>query len=314
MAFFFLVCPDADLLLETARSLVPNDSPLQSFWAETPLPERYWQALTVLPFGVPGCGVLLRHAELALAEDWERLDRLLRRGRAGIVPLFALEGEWDKKRPHLPKAVTGSKCFAAAKKRQWIWESPGLDARAALAVAEQELQRSGKTLSPEARRLLEKRLPGRLAAIRTEMAKVALAAGDSPQVTPQHLEVLVGEDHWDVFALIQAALTPAKRLALWRQLRHDPQMASGDSVFLVLALLRREARILWSLARGETPADKVPAWALNAKQGLAKCLGPASIAHIFSLLAEAETAIKSGRSSPAQALEWLLHHISQLQP
>jgi DNA polymerase-3 subunit delta len=317
MAFTFLICPDAELILEEARKRLAPGFSLRSFWGDEPLPDRFWQQLTIPPLGEAGCGVLLRQAHLAPAEVWSRLDALLRQGRPGIHPFFALEvdWEWSKKErslaPKIPQVVRKAKCFAAATQRGWVWSHPGLSRAQAEERARAILAAAGKAIAPEARRLLQEHLPLSAAAIAAEMDKVLLAAGDSPTITPEHLQSLTGAPTWDVFALMQAALNPARAEELWRQLRHDPQMASGEATFGVLALVRREARILWLLTRGEDPGVRLPAAVLKAKQALAQRLGPSGTARLFLRVAEAETAIKSGRLRPAQALEHLLDATSQ---
>lgn len=317
MAFTFLVCPDAELVLQEARQRLAPGFCLRTFWGDEPLPDRYWQQLTIPPLGEAGCGVLLRLAHLAPAEVWSRLDTLLRQGRPGIHPFFALEVEWEWSKkdrslaPKLPQVVRKAKCFAAATQRGWVWSHPGLNHAQAEERARDILAAAGKTISPEARRLLQEHLPLNAAAIDSEMDKVLLAAGNVPNITPEHLATLTQVPSWDVFALIQAALHPGKLHGLWQQLRQDPQMISGEATFGVLALVRREARILWHLARGEDPGVRLPATTLKAKQAVAQRLGLAGTARIFLHVAEAETAIKSGRLRPAQALEHLLDATSQ---
>jgi DNA polymerase-3 subunit delta len=303
MAFTFLVCPDSQLLLERAQEILPEGFRLLSFWGDEPIPERYWTCLTVPPLDEPGWGVLLRRANHAGAEVWKRLDSLLRHGRHGIHALFALEMEWERSKPNIPKPISGSKCWAAAQQRGWVWQTPGLSRSEALNRAIHQAHAAGKTISPATRSILHDHLPLKAAALGHEMEKVLLAAQDESIILPQHLEALTEVATWDTFSLLHNAFSPAKTQALWEQLRTDPAMTSGEATFLILTLLRREARILWQLAHGEHPQARMPAAVLQAKEALARRLGKPGIARIIETVAEAEASIKTGKLRPNHALE-----------
>ena len=74
-------------------------------------------------------------------------------------------------------------------------------------------------------------------------------------------------------------------------------------LFPLLSLLAREFRQLWQACAGEKvrfhPSEA------NAKQQLARRLGPAALARCLGMIMDAELAIKSGRCTPEQSLDKL---------
>ena len=77
----------------------------------------------------------------------------------------------------------------------------------------------------------------------------------------------------------------------------------GRPALPLLSLLAREFRQLWQACAGEKvrfhPSEA------NAKQQLARRLGPAALARCLGMIMDAELAIKSGRCTPEQSLDKL---------
>ena len=93
---------------------------------------------------------------------------------------------------------------------------------------------------------------------------------------------------------------------MWKSILEE-QAKGEEPLFYLLAMLQREARQLWQLAAGETvrlnPSDQ------QAKEQTASRLG---LARLWDAMHTAELSVKSGRRSPAQALDALMGDLTLL--
>ena len=99
-------------------------------------------------------------------------------------------------------------------------------------------------------------------------------------------------------------------LQVWRKIV-SAQAAGEGLLFQFLAMLAREARIMWQLLHGEQ-APRLPQFVIQRKTSLARTLGPARLAGIWELALEAELSVKQGEASEAQAIELLVSSLSRL--
>ena len=132
--FFFCICPDAALLREyverellsplTSASSLPPD--VQTFWADEGLDRRFWDALTLLGMDGRSRALVVRGAQQLPADVWKKLSSALGTPRSGVLPVFCLEGPWEKGQPKLPAHVAKLRCLAFAESRKWVWRSAGI--------------------------------------------------------------------------------------------------------------------------------------------------------------------------------------------
>ena len=119
--FFFCICPDAALLREYVEGeLVAScrgDMPdVQVFWSDEGLDRRFWDKLTLIGMDGRARVLVVRGAEQLPAETWKRLSAALGTPRSGVLPVFCLEGAWEKGQPKLPAHIAKLKCLAFADK------------------------------------------------------------------------------------------------------------------------------------------------------------------------------------------------------
>mgnify|MGYP003585114951 FL=1 len=311
--FSFLVCADPELVRDrTAELLEGRGFASRVFWGDEELSDRYWQTLTVPSMMGPPNAVVLRRAQEQADEFWARLEPLLAMARPSVWPIFCLEGEWDKGKPRTPKAVTKGKFWAAAHKRGWVWEHPGLTRANIGQEIDRFAARHGLTFAPGVKKTLAESLPLATIALRGELEKILLLAGDAKTILPEHLAVLDTEDPFDLFSFLRSLQSPQGRRQAWDRLMNDPAMASGDMVFPVSSLMLREARMLWHLLHGEDGKVQLYPSLKAEKTGLAKRMGPKRISRFWDLVLKADTDIKTGRLKPAQAMENLVKDAARL--
>lgn len=305
--YSILVCADPELIRDRVAELLAGQSFVaRTFWGDEDLPDRYWQTLTVPSMMGPPNAVVLRRAEGRDEEFWSRLDPVLAMARPSIWPMFCFEAEWSRGKPGPPKVATTRRFWAAAQKRGWIWEHPGLTRTNIGQELDRFASRHGLTFAPGVKKKLAESLPLTAIALRGELAKIRLLAGDEQIIRPGHLGALDVLAPFDIFAFLRQMQTSQGRTQAWDRLLNDPAMASGDMLFPVVALLVREARILWQLAHGDDGKVQLHPGIKSDKKRLAERLGPARIARFWDLALRADTDIKTGRLRPAQAMEILI--------
>jgi DNA polymerase-3 subunit delta len=305
--FYFCVCPDGMLAREHVRSLLAGpagagEKPEERvFWADEGLDGRFWEALTMPSFGRRPEALLLRGAHGLPADAWKKLSAALAAPRPDVLPVFFLESAWEKGRAKLPAHLAKARCLAFAEQRSWVWRNPGLDARALRPYLAQKAGEMGLTLRNGVLERLGEISPPDAAAASRLLEQLALAAPDgivdealTGQMAGHTPEVIL-------FDFIRH-LQNGNAFQVWKTL-----LGAGDGgeslLFPLLALLTREARILWQILAGENVW--LPQQIAGAKRSLAARLGCAGVAEIFRAALEAEQSVKSGRKQAAQAMEEL---------
>ena len=311
--FSFLVCADPELIRDRVEELLEGRGfAARVFWGDEDLTDRYWQTLTVPSMMGPPNAVILRRAQEQPDEFWGRIEPLLAMARPSVWPIFCLESEWDKGKPKTAKAVTKGKYWAAAQKRGWIWEHPGLTRSNIGQELDRFAARHGLAFAPGVKKTLAESLPLATIALRNELEKILLLAGGAKTIQPEHLTVLGSDDPFDLFSFLRSLQSPQGRRQAWDRLMNDPAMASGDMVFPVSSLMLREARMLWQLLHGEDGKVQLYPSLKAEKANLAKRLGPVRISRFWDLVLKADTDIKTGRLKPAQVMENLVKDAARL--
>jgi DNA polymerase-3 subunit delta len=311
--FSFLVCSDPELLKDRIGELLEGQGfAVRTFWGDEELPDRYWQTLTIPSMMGPPNAVVLRRAQDQDEEFWSRMEPLLAMARPSVWPMFCLEGEWKSGKSNTPKTITKYKCWPAAQKRGWIWEHPGLSRTTTGQELDRFASRYGLVFAPGVKKTLAESLPLSTIALRGELEKILLLAGEEKTIQPAHLTALNVEEAFDIFSFLRSLQTPAGRRNAWDRLLNDPAMSGGDMVFPVSSLMVREARQLWQLLHGEDSKVQLYPSLKTEKKRLAQRLGAARIGRFWDIVLQADTDIKTGRLKPAQAMENLVKEAARL--
>ena len=309
-AYLFMVCPDAALIRREALRLLAENglaagpADLAVYHADDPkalAESSFWRGLQSVSLLGPAKPVLLRRADKLDAKTWDQLWPVLASGPSGWC-FLAVEAEWKRGQPSLPKTLTKTKAWARAQERGWVWTQPGLEGQGLPAYVRQGLAERGLQAPPPVLQALLRGLPAQAADVDNELDKLALAAGPGAELTPDHLQLLPeppGLSFWDTITVLTEGGDPR---ALWREVLQ----ADKDLLFKLLRNMERGLPTLALLAEGRDEAVKLPGWLKNKKAKLARKLSPAAVAKAYDLLVQAELGVKSGAVKEDQALERLV--------
>lgn len=312
--FSFLVCPDPELIKDRVHDLLRESAGFapKTFWGDEELPPSYWQALTVPAMMAPPSAVVLRRAQEQGEDFWAKIASSLAMARASIWPIFCIENEWKAGKPSVAKHIAKGKYWTVAQSKGWIWEHPGLARTSIGREIDRFATMHGLAFAPGVKKELCATLPLSTIALRNELHKVLLRAGNETVIAQVHLDALTREDEFDIFTFLRDLQTPSGKKSAWGRTLNDPGMASGDMIFLLSALLVREARQLWHLAHGEEHKVQLHPGIKAEKKKLAQRLGPSRISLFWDLALKADTDIKTGRVKPPQAMENLIRDVQRL--
>ena len=306
--FYFCLCPDSTLAREHVDGLlkrvnaVGREREIRTFWADEGLDGRFWEALTMQGLTERPRALLVRGAQTLTTEVWKKLSAVLATPRPDILPFFFLESLWEKGQPKLPAHIAKLRCLEFADKQGWVWRSAGLDARALRKHVQQRAAALELRLTPDALDALCAVVTPDAAAVRGVLEQLALASGDGEVGVELVRNMAESAPEVIIFEFIRH-LQSGNSAAVWRTLLREGD--GGESLlFPLLALLTREARLLWQIQAGENVW--LPQQTANLKRSLASRLGTSGLANLFAALMEAEWAVKSGRRQPLQALEELV--------
>lgn len=312
--FFFCICPDAALLREyverellsplTSASSLPPD--VQTFWADEGLDRRFWDALTLLGMDGRSRALVVRGAQQLPADVWKKLSSALGTPRSGVLPVFCLEGPWEKGQPKLPAHVAKLRCLAFAESRKWVWRSAGIDVRSLRQYVQKQASGMGLRLAPDALNTLSEMLIPDASAIHGVLEQLYLASPDGAVDVALVRQMTEFTPEAVIFDVIRQ-LENGNAKAVWKTLLREGD--GGESLlFPLLTLMAREARMLWQMNAG----DKVfvPQFVENEKRRLASRVGFEGLCRLFSALEKAELSVKSGARQPLQAMEELVATLS----
>jgi len=307
--FTFLICPDPEMIkrrLERLMREAGGGFEKQVFWGDADeFDPAYWQALSSVSLFATPKVVLLRRAENMDAAFWEKLARPLSGFNEYAWPVVCLEGPHDPKKGHsLPKGLDKQPYWKVAQARQWVWVSPGLTGDTIMPLLRDWAGARSLTFAPGVAQELAQALPRDMTAAARELDKLELAARDGV-LSKDLVELIRSDPELEIFNFLKALEEGRDAAGVWRTV-FGHQLASEDGfLFQFLAVLAREARLLWQLAH-EDPDVKVHPYVRKLKSPLAGRMGRRGLARIWDLAMEAETSVKSGRKSPEQALEILV--------
>ncbi len=172
---------------------------------------------------------------------------------------------------------------------------------------QQRAKAIGLELEPGCVDILAETLLPDAAAVDAELAKLQLLADGRP-LTQEEARGVAAVGEFNVFAFLRQ-LQSGQTAKVWKSILEE-QAKGEEPLFYLLAMLQREARQLWQLAAGETvrlnPSDQ------QAKEQTASRLGLGGLARLWDAMHTAELSVKSGRRSPAQALDALMGDLTLL--
>ena len=310
--FTFCICPDGRLLRDhVAGELAAHPPPdgvwqRHVYWGDEELPSAFWEHMNQPGLFATRRALIVRQANALPAAVWKRLSASLASPKEHCWPFFCLETAWEKGQPKIPVHVAKLKCLAHADSRGWIWRYAGLDDRALRSFVQKEIQARKLRFEQGALDFLCAGLIPDASAVAAELDKLELAATDgfvSSELAAQAAYVPT----FDILRFLRLVQSGQVQKAWTDVLR--ARRANEGLLFPLLALLHREARLLWQLLQGESvraPSE------LDAKRKLALRLGYEGLARLFGLLFQADRSVKAGERQPEQALDALVADVSLL--
>jgi DNA polymerase-3 subunit delta len=312
-AFSLCLCPNSRLLQNRLETLLAANPPKTQalwqrlvFWGDEGLSPAFWEQLTLQPLLATPRALILRHTQALPAQALRRLSSAVLalaegRGDPLLWPMLCLEVDFERGKPKLPAHIARLPLYLTAQERRWIDLVPGLTSPAMPAHIRTEAPRQGLKLTPAEISSLARSLPPDAGAVQAELAKLALLADQDGRLA-QGAAALCGQTReLGIFELVQAIQRGDQPHTVWRRVLED---RGENSVFAFIALLLREARLLWQCLCGPAPAF-LPSQAAKGKKMLAQALGAARLANIWELALQADKGVKTGERSPEQAFELL---------
>lgn len=304
--FTFCICPDGMLLQQYLEERITTQYHTSNwsksiYWGDEELPKKFWDDLTLQNLFTTEHILIIRNAHNISSEIWKNLSSILNTPTPHIWTIFCLEGAWEKKQPKIPSSIQKLSCFAFAKKNQWIWSSPGLDKHNLKAFITAQARNLNLTFEPVALDTLTDILPPNAAIVNSELSKLLLHKTADTAITTQDISIVTCTTTFDIFMFLQQVQINNVS-QIWKILI-DEQRKGEDPLFYIIAMLQREAKMLWKLLMGEQTKNYPNQ---HIKKQLAKHIGITGITKIWDILHTAEYSVKSGNLSPSQALESLI--------
>jgi DNA polymerase-3 subunit delta len=311
--FYFLICPDAELIKrELARLVAEHDfsgAERLVFWGDDGLGPRFWENLSLQSLFGGTKLLLVRQANLLKAEDWENLTPALARFNDQAWPVFCLETAFERGKPRLPQYITKKKFWKLAQDRGWTWQSPGATGKAMRDLLTAGARERGLKVAPKVLAAVAEALPEEGAAARRALEQMELAADDQGRVDADVAELVGAVGGLEIFPFIDSLVSGRASVEVWRTVLLS-RLSSQGMLFQFLTMLVREARILWQLGVGEE-VKGLPPFVLDKKRPLAKKLGSVRLLAIWDLAMQAELGVKSGERGENQALEKLVADLAR---
>jgi len=307
--FSLLVCPDPEMLRRHMERLLVSAGggfARQVFWGDADeFDPAYWQALASVSLFAQPKAVVLRRAEGLPSDFWEKLARPLSGFNEYVWPMICLEGPHDpKKGPSLPKGLTERPYWKLAQSRDWLFVSPGLTEATMAPTLRDWAGARRLSFDKGVMQELSRILPRDMTAASRELEKLELASTDG-MIRMEHLDLVRVETELDIFGFLKALEEGRDPAGVWSTV-FGHQLANDDGfLFQFLAILAREARVMWQLLH-EDPECKAHPYVRKLKTPMAGRLGAPGLARLWDMAMEAESAVKSGRKSPDQAMEMLV--------
>jgi len=313
--FYFCTCPDALLSKQHIEVLLNSfDDEWQSkiekyvFWPDELVDSKFWNALTLQNLSATPKLIIVRAAHTILAADWKKISSALATPRTAILPVFFLECAWEKGQAKIPAHIAKLKCFEFAKKKNWNYDNVGINDKNISSYLIKEGKKNNLQFDREVLNMLcETAIPD-ARSIQTLLSQLSLLAEDG-KINPQVIsQITAYAPDMIIFDLIRD-MENCNFPKIWKRLALEND--KGESfLFPLIALLARDARVLWQICAGENPYIHPSAKEFKMRQ--AKKLGFLGITEIFKMVLDADLSVKSGKSDTLQTLEKLITNYSSL--
>jgi DNA polymerase-3 subunit delta len=311
--FYICLGPDSVLLLEHIDALLREHAPgaweKRLIWGDEFSIHQFRELLGQAGLFATPRAVVLRQAQAIPAAELKKLSALLGQAGGSAWPFVCFELDYERGKLKIPTHIADLQCVVFARGQGWYREIPPLDARSLKQFAHKEAGRLGLRLAPADLEVLAAALPPDAGAIRLEMDKVVLAC-PAGTLRPEALALLAYRKDIDIFAFLQELQSGRNPRVVWAQFMKDQLDSADAGLFSFLAMLLREARILWQLLTGEQVF--LPPQILQNKTRLSRSLGYGKLARIWDLALAADKGVKSGERSPQQAFELLIAELFRL--
>lgn len=313
--FYFCISPDVLLsknhVQELVMSLPENvqkNMVTYTFWPDDLKTDEYFEALTLQSLSAEFKLVVLRSAHTVLAADWKRISSLLATPRSYVLPVFFIESPWEKGVAKIPPVISKLKCFEFAKKQAWVYENIGINEKNIVNYLLKEAKNQNLQLDKEVLQLLSQSAIFDALSIQMLFSQLSLFSQDGDITKEIVTQITAQAPELALFDIIKDMENGNIR-KIWSRLSLESD--KGESfLFPLIAILARDARILWQLRAGENPYVSPYVKDYKAKQ--AKKLGFTGITKIFQIVLDADLAVKSGKNAPLQVLESVIISYSNL--
>ncbi len=311
--YLILVCPDPQLIKthvdERISASGQKDWEIKTYWGDDdePLSAAFWTDLTIKSLFSQPKVLLVRRAHTLKADQLDKLDAAVKGLSSDVFPIFCLEGQWKTKKAPVPATMSRRNIYKKAKKDGWIWESKGLDQRTLGEFIRNWAIQTGMTFEPGVDRALSMALPTDAVAVRLELDKLELAAGDAKIVRKEHVELVSPVGEMEFFDLMDALGKRGAEAAVWKRVLGDHLKKSQDKIlFNLIGYLASQARMYWMLMSGEESKVKAHPYVKQLKTQVAKRLGKHGIARMIDLALESEMSVKTGARHHEEVLDFLI--------
>ncbi len=312
--FYICACPDAGLIKEHIEDIVQAHPPKGGgawqrhvYWGDDDLAQSFWKHLTLQGLFSTPVLLIVRNAQNLPAATWKNLSEALEAIASDTWPIFCLEVPFEKGQAKIPAHINKLACINTAKSKGFFWQHAGLDAQGLKRHVLAKAKACGLQFDPKALdAFCSSTLPD-ATAIDGEIQKLMLLA-DQGQVSEDMINIGAYLPESNIFAFI-SCIQAGNISAAWREIYRGQKDIAG-LLFPLLALLTREARILWQILAKEQV--HIHYSVAQQKERLAKKLGFSGVAKIFALIVQAEQQVKSGSCDAEQALESMVVDLVQL--
>ncbi len=309
------VCPDSYLLKVRLNTLLAAHPPATgtwekyTFWGDEPIPPAFWEHLTLQGLFATNKALIIRNAQNIPAESLRQLSTAIIPSAPTVWPILCFETGFERGKPKLAAHIQKLPCYELAIKNKLLDTTMGLDSSTLPVFIREECQRLGIAITKQQEIFLAQILPLDALTASGELAKLALLTDANGNIPQSSFAVLEHAGEITIFELLQSLQTGKNSLSVWQHIQADT-LDGDNSVFGFVAIMLREARALWQITMGETPA--LPPYVIASKKMLAKQIGVAGIAKMWELALQTDKGIKSGELIPEQAFESLAAQLFQL--
>ena len=308
--YFICICPDFEIISDFINNLLknfPGNWEKKLIWGDEDQSDIFFKFLTSSSLINTKQAIILRYAEKLPEQFWNKLSKFLNRFNPDVCPFICIEAEWNKGKPPNIEFLKNKKYFRFAQKKGWMFLCPGVDEQFLTEYINKWSKKNKIKISYEVMPHLREVLPKDLSSIKNELKKLETLNKDV--ITVEDLNVISPSFEYNVFDLINSIEGMAPQDKVW-DIILNKEINSYESIFPILGLFKREAKILWNLFQGESVY--LPNWVKTKKIKIAEKLGAKKIIEIYNIVLEAELRLKTSNINPAIVFENVVASIQNI--